>query len=192
MLQNRCDRLIDDGADVTFWIRKGSELAVTPSNFGNLPRPENSEYPIRCVEEYVSLETINWMRIPDRYDQLEDDGGDTILPMQKSTDFAEAHNDDRTLAIELMAIENNIGHSGNEIDMTDTKNTIDTVADVNALSSSLYEYVIVPDLSLFECMDRKNIAVLNDTWIQSNNVEANFCFGVRFLMVENRFSQDTS
>ena len=65
MLQvvNRCDRLIDDGADVTFWIRKGSELEVTPSKFENLPRPENSVYPIRSVEEYVSLETINWMRI---------------------------------------------------------------------------------------------------------------------------------
>ena len=42
-------------------------------------------------------------------------------------------------------------------------------------------------------------AVSNDTWIQSNKVEANFCcfhrisvFGVRFLMVENRFPQDTS
>ena len=45
---------------------------------------------------------------------------------------------------------------------------------------------------------RFNVAMSNDTWIQSNNVEANFCFhrisvfGVRFLMVENRFSQDTS
>ena len=95
-----------------------------------------------------------------------------------------------------------IGHSGNETDMTDMKNTIDTQtdvvthqvicfvssdnADVNALSSSLFQYVIVP-------------AVSKDTWIQSNNVEANFCcfhrtsvFGVRLLMVENRFHQDTS
>ena len=122
MLQiaNRCDRLIDDGADVTFWIRKGSDLAVTPSKFGNLPRPENSVYPIRCVEE----------RIPERYDQLEGDGGDTTLPIHMNTDLTEEHNDDSTLAIELAAIEKNIGHSGNEIDMTDMKSTIDTIADV--------------------------------------------------------------
>ena len=50
----------------------------------------------------------------------------------------------------------------------------------------------------FECTNRFNVAVSNDTWIQSNNVEANCCFhrisvfGVRFLMVGNRFSQDTS
>ena len=52
--------------------------------------------------------------------------------------------------------------------MTYMKNTIDTVADVithqairfassdnadvNAFSSSLFEYVIVPDLSFFECV----------------------------------------
>ena len=47
------------------------------------------------------------------------------------------------------------------------------------------EYVIVP-------------AVSNDTRMQSNNVEANFCcfhrisvLGVRFLVVNNRFPQDT-
>ena len=168
-------------ADVTLWIRKGSELAVTPSKFGNLPRPEISVYPIRCVEEYVSLETINWMRIPDRYDQLEDHIGDTTLAIHMNTDLAEAHNDDRTLTIELEAIENNIGHFGNEIDMTDMKNTIDTQndvityqvilsassdnSDVNALSSSIFEYVIVPDLSFFECINRFNVAVSNDTWI---------------------------
>ena len=71
----------------------------------------------------------------------------------KKTFLAEVHDDDSTLTIELAAIENSIGHSGNEIDMTDMKNTIDTIADViihqvirfasfdnadeNALSSSL-------------------------------------------------------
>ena len=42
-------------------------------------------------------------------------------------------------------------------------------------------------------------AVSNDTWIQRNNVEANFCcfhrifvFGVRFLVVKNILLQDTS
>ena len=95
----------------------------------------------------------------------------------ENTFVAEAHNDDSTLTIELAAIENSIRHSRNEIDMTDMKNTIDVQtdvithqvlrfassdnADVNDLSSSLCEYVIVP-------------AVSNDTWIQSNNVEANF------------------
>ena len=50
----------------------------------------------------------------------------------------------------------------------------------------------------FECINRFNVAVSNDTWIQSNSVEVNFrfhrssVFGVRFLLVENRFSQDTS
>ena len=59
-------------------------------------------------------------------------------------------------------------------------------ADVNALSSSLFEYDIVK-------------AVSNDTWMQSNSVEANFgcfhrisVFGPRFLVVENRFFQDVS
>ena len=89
---NRCDRLMNDCADVTLWIRKGSVLAVSPSKCGNLQRPENSVYPIRGVEEYASLETINWMRIPERYDQLEDDGGDTILPIHMNTDLTEAHN----------------------------------------------------------------------------------------------------
>ena len=57
---------------------------------------------------------------------------------------------------------------------------------VNALSSSLFDYEIVK-------------AVSNDTWMQSNSVEANCCcfhrtsvFGARFLMVENRFHQDAS
>ena len=138
-------------------------LRVSPSKVEDLPRPENS------VEE-----TIKWTRIPERCDQLEGDGGDTIFPIHKNTDLAEDHNDDSTLTIELAAIDNSIGHSGNEIDMTDMENTIDTQADVithqvirfassdnsdvNALSSSLFEYVIVP-------------AVSNDTWIQSNNVE---------------------
>ena len=76
-----CDRPTDDGADVTLWIRRGSELEVSPSKFENLPRPENSVYPIRCVEE-----AIKWMRIPERYDQLEDDGGDTILPIPRCTE----------------------------------------------------------------------------------------------------------
>ena len=74
------------------------------------------------------------------------------------------------------ALGRKLKHSGNEIDMTDTKNAIDMQtdvithqairfvssdnADVNALSSSLFEYVIVTTVS-------------NDTWIQSNNVEAN-------------------
>ena len=94
------------------------------------------------------------------------------------------------LTIELVVIAKNTEHSSNEIDMTDMKNTIDTQtdvvthqairfassdnADVNALSSSLFEYV------------------------ESNNVEANFCrfhrmsmSWVRFLMVENRFLQET-
>ena len=62
-----------------------------------------------------------------------DDGGDTILPIHQNTDLAEAHNDDRTSAIELMANENNIGHSGNEIEVTNMKNTTDTVADVITL-----------------------------------------------------------
>ena len=50
----------------------------------------------------------------------------------------------------------------------------------------------------FECINRFDVAVSNDTWIQSNNVEANFgfhrssVFGVRFLLVKNRFFQDTS
>ena len=35
-------RLIDDGADVTLWISKGSELEATPSKFDKLPRPVNS------------------------------------------------------------------------------------------------------------------------------------------------------
>ena len=42
----------------------------------------------------------------------------------------EAHNDDSALTIEFAAIEDIIGHSGNGIDMTDMKNTIDTIADV--------------------------------------------------------------
>ena len=44
MLQdaNQCDRLINDGADVTLRISKGSELEATPSKFDKLPRPENS------------------------------------------------------------------------------------------------------------------------------------------------------
>ena len=57
---------------------------------------------------------------------------------------------------------------------------------MNALSSSLVEYDTVETVS-------------NDTWMRSNNVEANFCcfhrisvFGARFLMVENRFPQDAS
>ena len=132
-------------------------------------------------------------------------GGDTTLPVHKNTDLAEAHNDDCTLTIELAAIENNIGHSSDEIDMTDMKNTIATIADVithsatrpisighsgneiditdmkntidtqsdviahqvirfastenadvNVLSSSLFEYVSVPGLSFFECLMTDN------------------------------------
>ena len=57
---------------------------------------------------------------------------------------------------------------------------------MNALSSSIFEYDIVK-------------AVSNDTWMESNSVEANFgcfhrmsVFGPRFLVVENRFHQDVS
>ena len=60
-------------------------------------------------------------------------------------------------------------------------------ADENALSSSLFEYVIVAS------------SVEVTRWIQSNNVEATCCcfhrisvFRVRFLVVKNRFHQDTS
>ena len=70
------------------------------------------------------------MRIPERYEQFEGDGGDTTLPIHVNTDLTVAYNDDSTLAIELAAIENNIGHSGNEIDMTDMENTTDTIADL--------------------------------------------------------------
>ena len=42
----------------------------------------------------------------------------------------EAHNDVSTFSIELAEIEDIIGHSGDEIDLTDMKNTIDTIVDV--------------------------------------------------------------
>ena len=48
----------------------------------------------------------------------------------KNTFLAEAHIDVSTLTIELAAIENSIGHSGNEIDMTHMKITIDIQTDI--------------------------------------------------------------
>ena len=56
----------------------------------------------------------------------------------------------------------------------------------------------MPDVSFFECINRFNVAVSNDTRIQSNNVEANFCFQCiscvrgEVSYGRNRFSQDTS
>ena len=96
------------------------------------------------------------------------------------------------------ALGRRLGHElknpGNENDMTDSKNATHQVicfassdnADETALFCSLCEFEIVPSVS-------------NDKWMQSNKIEVNFCcfhrilvFGVRLLMVEYRFRQDTS
>ena len=210
-IPERYDQLEDDGGDTILPIHKSTDLAqahnddrtlaielmVIENNFGHIGNETDMKNTIDTVADVIAhqvlLEAIMWMRIPERYDQREGDGGD-----------------DSTLAIELATIENNIGHSGNEIDMSDMKNTIDTVADVithqvTRFDSSgmrcpppLLNMIFVPDLYFFECRNRFNVAVSSDTSIQSNNVEANFCFhrisvfGVRFLKVENRFPKDTS
>ena len=50
----------------------------------------------------------------------------------------------------------------------------------------------------FECINRFNAAVSEDTWILRTSVDVNFrfhdgpMFAVRFFLVENRFSQGTS
>ena len=209
-IPERYDQLEDDGGDTILPIHTSADLAEVHNDDGTLTIElvaiENNighsgneidttgikntiDTVADVITHQVPLEAIKWMRIPERYDQLEGNGGYTTLPIHKNTDLLEAHKDDSTLTIELWEIENNIGHSGNKIDMTDKKNTIDTQtcvithyvirfassdnADVHALSSSLFEYVIVPGLSLFECLitDHCDVRVMVETRKLCNSVE---------------------
>ena len=158
---------MDDGTDVTFGIRKGSELEVTPKQVWEFAETRELSVPSTlrggvCITGDHQVDAKNDTTSSKR--MAENDSPDT-----QDTDLSEAHNDDRTFTIELVAIGSNIGHSGDKIDTTSMKNTIDTVADVityqvgrftssdnadvNALSSSLLEYVIVPDLSCLQVFD---------------------------------------
>ena len=100
-----CDQLVDDGGDATLLIHEGTELQVVLDKDGTLPNPENSSNPmIKCVLQWVkdsiSLIANNWTRISNHKKKMMNN-----------------------------AIDGNIGHFDNEIDMTSMKSLDDTKVD---------------------------------------------------------------
>ena len=103
--------------------------------------------------------------------------------------------------VEILAIGESVRYLGQQItfqhqETTEIRNRI------RAAWTTFHKYRQVPiTLMRVFCLVFSVIvpAVSNDTWIQRNSVEANFCcfhrisvFGVRFHVVKNRLLQDTS
>ena len=127
---DRRDQLVNDGGDATILIHQGSELEAVLDNAETLTDPENSANLVmkslsQWMTDSISLVARKWIRIPDH---------------KKKT--------------MSNAIDSNIGHCDNEIDMTGMESSNDTKVDdirpqvvrfvspddaeVNALSSSRF------------------------------------------------------
>ena len=129
------DLLVNDGGDATFLIHKGTELEAMLDDAETLLDLENSaNLVIKCLLQYmkdsISLVASKWTRIPDH---------------KKKT--------------MSNAIDGNIGHSDNEIDMIGKKSSNDTKVDD-----------IRPQMGRFVSLDDDEVNALYSSRLQTDNI----------------------